>query len=140
MPLAVRTLTGPLSDAERADLAKIYVYTPDFPEAARAVAALEEALAAGQRLHVGEFNGHLIAAVLVDGVDGERVMRYLCVHPATRGRGVAERLVDEARRLEGENGGDYLIAGFNLAQDGIPEMLLSLGFIPHGEGAYRAKL
>lgn len=140
MPLVVRTLTGPLNEAQRTDLAKIYVQTPDFPDAVSAVSALEAALEAGQRLHVGEFNGHLIAAVLVNGVDGDRVMRYLCVHPATRGRGVAERLVDEARRLEGESGGDYLIAGFNLAQDGIPEMLMSLGFIPHGEGAYRAKL
>ncbi len=33
-----------------------------------------------------------------------------------------------------------LEADFDLSQEGVPDMLLALGFIPHGQGNYRFRL
>lgn len=140
MPVAVEVASSPLSSALENDLTRIYTDYPGFASGAAAVAVLREAVAAGDTLYTGIFNAHHIGAVLVRG-DGEvRHMRYLCVHDATRGRGVAERLVAEMRRLEQARGAQWLEADFDLSQEGVPDMLLALGFIPHGEGNYRYRL
>lgn len=140
MPVAVATLTLPFPEAAQAELQRIYADSPEFPSPEAAMAALEQAMAAGEQLYVGVFNDRHIAAVLVGGAGDVRQMRFLCVHAATRGRGVAERLVAEVRRLEGERGATWLEAAFDLGQPGIADMLLALGFIPHGEGHYRCRL
>ncbi|HEX6592066.1 MAG TPA: acetyl-CoA sensor PanZ family protein [Moraxellaceae bacterium] len=139
MPVAVAAVSAPLSDTLLQDLPRVYADYPVFsPEAA--VEVLQRGLAAGGTLYTGFFNARHIAAVLVVGEGEVRGMRYLSVHPATRGRGVAERLVAEVRRLEAERGSQWLEADFDLAQEGIPDMLLAMGFIPHGEGNYRCRL
>lgn len=121
-------------------LDKVYVDTPGTSGSVEVLQEVEKGLKNGGRYYAGQFNGKWIAGVLVSGLDGERVLRFLAVHPATRGRGVAERLVNEVRRLEAEQGEGYLVTGFDLTQPGVPEMLLALGFIPHEEGAYRCQL
>ncbi len=140
MPVAVEVVSPPLSLALEHDLARIYANYPGFASAEAAMEVLRDALAAGDTLYTGLFNAHHIAAVLVRGEGEVRHMRYLCVHGATRRRGVAERLVDEMRRLEMGRGTQWLEADFDLAQEGVPEVLLALGFIPHAGGNYRCRL
>lgn len=139
MPVLVSVAAHPLSSQIAEELEKVYADSPEFANGANAVQALEEAALDGESLYLGVFNDHVIASVLVRGDSESRHMRYLCVHHATRGRGVADRLVAEVRRLEKEQGTRWLATDFDLTQEGIPEMLLDLGFIPHGEtGHYRA--
>lgn len=139
MPVIVSVAAAPLSAQIAADMEKVYADSSEFASGAAAAQVLSDAVSDGDTLYLGVFNGHYISAVLVRGEGENRFMRYLCVHQATRGRGVAERLVAEVRRLEKENGTRWLAADFDLTQEGIPEMLLDLGFIPHGEGGtYRA--
>lgn len=140
MPVAVAAVSAPLAADLLQDLQRVYVDYPVFATPDDALAVLQQGVAAGGTLYTGLFNARHIAAVLVVGEDEVRGMRYLSVHQATRGRGVAERLVAEVRRLEAERGARWLEADFDLSQDGIPEMLLALGFIPHGEGNYRCRL
>lgn len=140
MPVAVEVAASPLDELLAAELLRVYADYPSFASAEAALAVLKEAVAAGDTLYTGLFNSRHIAAALVRG-DGEtRHMRYLSVHAATRGRGVAERLVAEVRRLEAARGTRWLEAEFDLTLDGVPGMLLAMGFIPHGEGNYRCLL
>lgn len=139
MPVLVSVAATPLAPQIMADMEKVYVDSPEFASGTAAAQALADATQAGETLYLGVFNGHNISAVLVRGENENRHMRFLCVHHATRGRGVAERLVAEVRRLEKERGARWLEADFDLTQEGVSEMLLDLGFIPHGDnGHYRA--
>lgn len=140
MPVAVAVATAPLDATLTGELLRVYADYPAFDSAEAALLVLADSVAAGDTLYTGLFNARHIAAVLVRGEGATRHMRYLSVHVATRGRGVAERLVAEVRRLEAERGAQWLEADFDLRQEGIPEMLLALGFIPHGEGNYRCRL
>lgn len=140
MPVVVESVRQQMPEALEAQLLRIYADSPDFESPEAAMATLKGALSEGAVLYTGIFNQRYIAAVLASGTGETRQLRYLCVHPATRGRGVAERLMNETRRLESEAGTAWLEADFNLAQEGIPDMLLALGFIPHGNGRHRARL
>lgn len=137
MPVVVTIAAAPLSPEMGRDLVRIYADSPEFASAEAARLVLADAVADGDTLYTGVFNGHHIAAVLVRGAGETRYLRYLCVHQANRDRGVAERLVAEVRRFEAERGTRWLEADFDLTQEGIPEMLLALGFIPHGQGNHR---
>lgn len=140
MPVYVEPLSPPFSEESREGLRRVYTDTPEFPSPEEALVALEEAVREGSTLYVGIFNQRLVAGILLSGQGDTRQMRYLCVHPATRGRGVSERLVAEVRRLETERGTHWLEADFDLRQEGVSEMLLGMGFIPKGAGHYRAML
>jgi GNAT superfamily N-acetyltransferase len=140
MPVLVSTLPRPLSDADKEGLSRIYADSPEFEDIESALFRLENAVLSGAQLYVGIFNQRAIAAVLVEGASETRQMRYLCVHPATRGRGVADRLISEVRRLEAERGTHWLEADFDLNQEGVSEMLLSMGFIPKGDGHYSYRI
>lgn len=140
MPVAVAAVAAPLAADLLQDLQRVYADYPVFASPEDALEVLQQGLAAGGTLYTGLFNARHIAAVLVVGEGEVRGMRYLSVHHATRGRGVAERLVAEVRRLEAGRGAQWLEADFDLSQEGIPEMLLALGFIPHGDNNYRCRL
>jgi ribosomal protein S18 acetylase RimI-like enzyme len=139
MPVLVSVAASPLTPQVMADMEKVYADSPEFASGAAAAQVLAEATQAGETLYLGVFNGHNISSVLVRGENDSRHMRFLCVHHATRGRGVAERLVAEVRRIEQERGVRWLEADFDLSQEGVSEMLLDLGFIPHADTrCYRA--
>jgi GNAT superfamily N-acetyltransferase len=140
MPVAVEIASAPLPEDTAAELARIFEGSPDFASPEAAVAVMRDAVASGDTLYTGVFNNRHIAAVLVRGEGDTRHLRYLTVHPATRGRGVAERLVNEVRRLEAERGTRWLEARFDLTREGVPDLLLALGFIPHNEGDYRCRV
>ncbi len=104
MPVFVEAVATP-SAQDRTDLAKIYADAPDWLLAPYADAAslIEHGLASGT-LIAGRFNDRLLGAALL--VRGETVwqLSHLCVRKVTRRRGVAQRLVDEARRLARDAG------------------------------------
>lgn len=139
MPVVVERAATPLKPELSAELPRIYTDAPGFVSPEAAAEVVRDAVAHGDTLYTGLFNGHYIAAVLIRGEGETRHLRHLCVHPATRGRGVAERLVAEVRRMEAERGTHWLEADFNVDQEGVKEMLLALGFIPHGEGNFRSR-
>jgi len=142
MPLMVESFRFALPDELKTQLVKVYKDSPEFASGESALEVLAEALGGHDSvLYAGVFNDRHICSVLAQGDGPHRQLRYLCVHPANRGRGIARRLIDEVRRLEAEQGSSYLEAVFDLRQQGVPEMLLAMGFIPHGEpGAYRCRL
>jgi len=99
MPVHVETLTS-ASAQDRLDLAKIYADAPDWLLPPHADA--EQLIAAGLEtgtLIAGRFNDRLLGAALLERNDDCWRLSHLCVRRITRGRGVARRLLDEARRL-----------------------------------------
>ncbi len=99
MPIIVETLNLP-SAQDRIDLAKIYADAPGWLLAPYPSAqALIDAGIDDGRLIAGRFNDRLLgAALLTPGADCWR-LSHLCVRAITRQRGVARRLLDEARHL-----------------------------------------
>ncbi len=65
---------------------------------------LEQNLAQYTLVYTAEFNTKLIGAIWCTGQGESKTLEYIVVHPANRGRGVAERLVSEATRMEEEKG------------------------------------
>ena len=111
MPVHVETLTT-ASAQDRLDLAKIYADAPDwlFPPHADAGQLIAAGLAGGT-LIAGRFNDRLLGAALLERNDDCWRLSHLCVRRITRGRGVARRLLDEARRLAGAAGKPLHLAG-----------------------------
>lgn len=119
-----------VADIEDA-LARVYADFPGLP-AAECLRAIHAALGAGAVFYGGQFNGKWVAGALVQGEPGRRRLAFLAVHPATRRRGVARRLLAEVARLEARTGSTALEAR---AVDATSEALLrSAGFQPFPPG------
>lgn len=104
MPVHVETVINP-SAQDRTDLARIYADAPAWLFRPHADAnALVEAGVAGGLLIAGRFNDRLLGAALLERFEDRWRLSHLCVRNITRGRGVAHRLLDEARRRAGETG------------------------------------
>jgi len=88
-----------LTEQDRQDLLKVYADAPEWllPPFAAGAALIEQCLADGS-LRVARFNGRLLGAARLQPVGDFLRLSHLCVRALTRGRGVARRLVDEARR------------------------------------------
>ncbi len=111
MPVKVES-PCPENPQDLLDLRKIYADAPDWLLSPHGdgEALVAAGLASGQ-LIAGRFNDRLLgAAVLSRGEDGW-ILSHLCVRRITRGRGVARRLLDEARRMAGDNGQALHLAG-----------------------------
>lgn len=110
MPVIVtaeRSLSAPL----QAGLQRLYDSSPEFAGGAQAVATCERVLAEGGLCYVGWFNSKPVAAILAYGSKDARTLRWIVVHPANRGRGIADRLVSETCRLEREQGFEQFLPG-----------------------------
>jgi len=91
-----------LNDDLRDQLENLYSISPEFADGTQAVEALDKALARSAqsyttnfhaKLYTAEFNDKVIAAIWVTGHGPERLLQYIVVHYANRGRGVADQLV-----------------------------------------------
>jgi GNAT superfamily N-acetyltransferase len=91
-----------LSDDLRDQLENLYNISPEFADGTQAVEALDKALATSAqsyttnfhaKLYTAEFNDKVIGAIWVTGRGSERLLQYIVVHYANRGRGVADQLV-----------------------------------------------
>ncbi|KKA06789.1 acetyltransferase [Pseudomonas ogarae] len=111
MPIVVE----PITDAncqDQQDLQKIYRDTPawlfePFGDATQLIAqCLEEG-----SLVAARFNDRLLGAARLQRHQNAWRLSHLCVRSITRRRGVAERLVSEARRMAASNGAElHLLA------------------------------
>ena len=100
MPITVHARTS-LENAEvRSQLERLYDTSPEFGDGQDAVEQLEQHLAQYTTLYTAEFNTKIIGAIWCTGQGESKTLEYIVVHPANRGRGVAERLVSEVCRYE----------------------------------------
>ena len=102
MPVIVETVVQP-SAQDRSDLEKIYADAPawllaPYPDAA----SLIDAGVAGGWLIAGRFNARLLGAAWLRQDADDWNLSHLCVRKITRGRGVGQRLIAEARQRAGE--------------------------------------
>ncbi|AMZ73135.1 MULTISPECIES: aspartate 1-decarboxylase autocleavage activator PanM [Pseudomonas] len=111
MPIVVELITD-ASCQDQQDLQKIYRDAPawlfePFSDATQLIAqCLEEG-----SLIAARFNDRLLGAARLQRHQNAWCLSHLCVRNVTRRRGVAERLVSEARRMAAPSGAElHLLA------------------------------
>ncbi len=140
MPVEIQEFHKNLPESVAIQLVGVYVDSPEVVQAEQVLEQIRQGLAAGDRYYAGYFNGHYICGVLIHDEVDHRSMRFLAVHPATRGRGVAERLVDEVRRLETLLKPGHLVTQFDTSDHELVSIFLAMGFLPHRDGQFRCTL
>ena len=104
MPITVHAYTSLEKEELRSQLERLYDTSPEFGDGHDAVEQLEQNLAQYTLLYTAEFNTNVIGANWCSGQGENKTLEYIVVHPANRGRGVAERLVEEVCRMEEAKG------------------------------------
>ena len=104
MPITVHAYTSLEKEELRSQLERLYDTSPEFGDGHDAVEQLEQNLAQYTLLYTAEFNTKVIGAIWCSGQVENKTLEYIVVHPANRGRGVAERLVEEVCRMEEAKG------------------------------------
>ncbi len=107
MPITVHAYSELQDDNLRAQLIRLYETSPEFSDGESAVQQLSHAMQQGSLIYTAEFNQKLIGAVWVSQQgqqENTRLIHYIVVHPANRGRGVAERLIEGVCTAEEEKG------------------------------------
>lgn len=104
MPITVHAYTSLEKEELRSQLERLYDTSPEFGDGHDAVEQLEQNLVQYTLLYTAEFNTKVIGAIWCSGKGENKTLEYIVVHPANRGRGVAERLVEEVCRMEEEKG------------------------------------
>ena len=104
MPINVYPVTSLEDEEVRGQLERLYDTSPEFGDGQDAIEQLEQNLSKYTLLYTAVFNTKVIAAIWSTGQGESRTLEYIVVHPANRGRGVAERLVSEVCRMEEEKG------------------------------------
>ena len=104
MPITVHAYTSLEKEELRSQLERLYDTSPEFGDGHDAVEQLEQNLAQYTLLYTAEFNTKVIGAIWCSGQGENKTLEYVVVHPANRGRGVAERLVEEVCRMEEAKG------------------------------------
>lgn len=118
------------------DLARVYA---DFPGRSPedCLAAIRATLRDGGVFYTGTFNGKQVAGAVVSGPADARRIQLVAVRAATRGRGVAVRLIDEIGRLEKLTGARELTIA---AEGEAVAVLTRLGFAAVSPGLLRKSL
>lgn len=111
MPITVHAYTSLENDEVRSQLERLYDTSPEFSDGADAMEQLEQNLAQYTSVYSAEFNSKIIGAIWCTGQGESRILENIVVHPANRGRGVAERLVSEVCRMEEEKGVKNFVPG-----------------------------
>ncbi len=106
MPITVHPKTSIENDDIHAQLNKLYDTSPEFNGGADALEQIEARLSKNESIiYVAEFNSKIIAAIWCTELNSQsKRLEYIVIHPANRGRGVADRLISEVCRLEEEKG------------------------------------
>ena len=104
MPITVHAYTSLDNEDVRSQLERLYDTSPEFGDGSDAIEQLEQNLSQYTLVYTAEFNTKLIGAIWCTGQGESKTLEYIVVHPANRGRGVAERLVEETCRMEEEKG------------------------------------
>lgn len=104
MPVIVHSLNQIADENIKSQIIKIYQHTHEFTDGEQAYQALEQAVEQDTQFYVAIFNDKIIASIWSAGTGDSRLLKHIVVHPANRGRGIAERLISEVCRLEEEKG------------------------------------
>lgn len=104
MPITVHAYSELQNDSLRAQLVKLYETSPEFADGEHAMGQLSDAMQTGSRIYTAEFNQKVIGAVWVSGEGHSRLVHYVVVHPANRGRGIAETLISGVCNAEEKKG------------------------------------
>ena len=104
MPITVHAYRSLDNLGIRTQLERLYDTSPEFGDGQDAMEQLAQNLQQYTTVYTAEFNTKIIGAIWSTGQGESRVLEYIVVHPANRGRGVAERLVEEVCRIEEEQG------------------------------------
>lgn len=99
MPVIIEIIEYP-SDQDRQDLEKIYRDAPEWMQS-DSPSRQDLPQAAQRQLLAARFNDRLLGAAWLSRQAQGATLSHLCVRTLTRRRGVATRLLDEARRLAG---------------------------------------
>ena len=111
MPITVHAYTSLENDEVRSQLERLYDTSPEFSDGADAMEQLEQNLTQYTSVYSAEFNTKIIGAIWCTGQGESRILENIVVHPANRGRGVAERLVSKVCRMEEEKGDKNFVPG-----------------------------
>lgn len=123
MPITVHPHTTLENDEIRSQLERLYDTSPEFADGQDAIEQLEQNLAQYTLVYTAVFNTKIIATIWCSGQGDKRRLENIVVHPANRGRGVAERLVAEVCRMEQDKGVQHFEPGCGA----IHRCLASLG-------------
>lgn len=104
MPLVAVPHTKLDDDAINERIIKLYDLSPEFSDGKNALGFFKTALSKGDTLYLAMFNDNPIAAVCARGHGQTRLLQYIVVHPANRGRGIAQRVVKDVCQQEMANG------------------------------------
>ena len=104
MPITVHAYTSLENEAVCSQLERLYDTSPEFSDGKDALMQLKQQLTQYTTVYTAEFNSKIIAVVGCSGQGYMRSLENIVVHPANRGRGVAERLISEVCRMEEEKG------------------------------------
>lgn len=104
MPVIVHSLNQIADENIKSQIIKIYQHTHEFTDGEQAYQALAQAVEQDTQFYVAIFNDKIIASIWSAGTGDSRLLKHIVVHPANRGRGIAERLISEVCRLEEEKG------------------------------------
>lgn len=125
MPIQVITVNDLNDSAVSNQIKNLYETSPEFADGEEAVQQLEQELTQDVILYTAIFNDKIIGAVWCKGQGNIRLLQYIVIHPANRGRGVAERLISEVCRIEEAQG----VKIFNAGCGAIHRCLVHLGKI-----------
>ena len=104
MPITVHAYSELHDENLRAQLVKLYETSPEFADGEHAMLQLADAMQTGSLIYTAEFNQKVIGAVWVSGEGHSRLVHYVVVHPANRGRGIAETLISGVCNAEEKKG------------------------------------
>ena len=105
MPIVVQAVHDIKDVLIRNQIERLYDISPEFINGMDAITQLEAALENNSRLYIASFNDKIIGAVWCERLTAQRSrLSYVVIHPANRGRSVAERLISELCRFEEADG------------------------------------
>jgi GNAT superfamily N-acetyltransferase len=105
MPIQVQAIHDIKDVLIRNQIERLYDISPEFIDGQDAIEQLDQALSTDTTLYTANFNDKIIGAVWCIRLNVHScLLNYVVIHPANRGRSVAERLVAELCRLEEAQG------------------------------------
>ncbi len=92
---------------------QLYDHTHEFSSGAEAIAFFEQSFQQNTKLYLGIFNDKPICAVgcFDDGQANSRRLQYIILHPANRGRGIAQKFIKQVTEIEQSHDIQQFIGG-----------------------------
>ena len=111
MPIIVQAVSDLRDAMVRNQIERLYETSPEFGDGQDALEQLDTAVNKDTVLYTAIFNEKIIGAIWCSGQGAQRLLHYIVVHPANRGRGVSDRLISEVCRIEEEKGAEQFKPG-----------------------------